>query len=197
MQEPSVKALFPTLLQTFNFEPPDGLIERCYDVQNKQKYTARQRSNRLGFQSNVIPFVELTPVRKYIDEHTITGKLKHGRAWVNINPLGGYNVQHTHPNSDYTFVYYLTDSTVEIVLNHPHQFEQFNHAVSVDEQYGRQYGLSSIHKIKPKRGDILMFPSYVPHHVESNTVSRDRISISWNSDVYSLRGPQSWAEKVG
>ena len=196
MSQPSVKPLFPSLLQTFNFEPPDGLIERCYDVQNKQKYNARQRSNRLGFQSNLIPFVELTPIRKYIDEHTITSKLKHGRAWVNINPLGGYNVAHTHPNSDYTFVYYVTESAVPIVLSHPHQFEQFNHAASVDEKYGKDYVLS-MHKIYPKRGDILMFPSYVPHHVESNTVSQDRISISWNSDVYSLRGPQSWAEKVG
>ena len=188
MQEPSVKALFPTLLQTFNFEPPDGLIERCYDVQNKQKYTARQRSNRLGFQSNVIPFVELTPVRKYIDEHTITGKLKHGRAWVNINPIGGYNVGHIHPNSDYTCVYYLTETTVPIVLTHPHQCEQFNHQVSIKHDVIQQYNMGAIEKIKPKIGDILLFPSYVPHHVESNNVSRDRISISWNIDTEICRG---------
>ena len=116
MQQPSVKSLFPTLLQTFNLEPPQSLIDYCYDVYKKHKFHAHQRSNRLGFQSNPHVIDELKPVHDHIDEHTITTKLIHGRAWVNINPIGGYNVGHIHPNSDYTCVYYLTETTVPIVL---------------------------------------------------------------------------------
>ena len=188
MYRPSVKPLFSTLLQTFNFEPPDGLIERCYDVYKKEKYRVRQRSNRLGFQSLPQVIDELKPVHDYIDEHTVTTELIHGEAWVNINPLGGYNIQHIHPNSDYACVYYVTDSTVPIVLSHPNEFTYFNHQVSIKRDVVQQYGICSSEKIVPKKGDILLFPAYVPHHVESNTVSEDRISISWNIDTQVCRG---------
>lgn len=188
MSQPSVKTLFPTLLQTFNIQPEQHLIDYCYEVYNKEKFRVHQRSNRLGFQSDPHVIKQLQPIHDYIDEHTITSKLIHGRAWVNINPIGGYNVGHIHPNSDYTCVYYLTETTVPIVLTHPHQFEQFNHQVSIKKDAVQQYGMGAIEKIKPKKGDILLFPSYVPHHVESNNVSRDRISISWNIDTEICRG---------
>ena len=192
MSSPSVEVLFPTLLQRFNLEPHQELIDKCYEVYNKEKFGVyrNQRSNRLGFQSAPQVIDELKPVRDYIDEHTITTELIHGRAWININPLRGYHIQHTHPNSDYACVYYLTDSPSKIVLTHPHQFEQFNHQVSIKDDAAKQYGvnMSESMRIVPKKGDILLFPAYVPHYVDSNTVSRDRISISWNIDTQVCRG---------
>ncbi len=190
MHQPSVNTLFSTLLQTFNYEPPKELIDYCYRLYEQKKFQSKQRSIRLGFQSDGHVIDELQPILDYVDENTITTKLIHGEAWVNINPMGGYNVGHIHPNSDYTFVYYLTHTKVPIVLNHPHMYEQVTHTCSLTKGISEQYNMKSCYYITPKLGDILMFPSYVPHHVESNNEMNNRISISWNSD--SANVPRVW-----
>ena len=42
-----------------------------------------------------------------------------------------------------------------------------------------QFTAENIH-IKPMEGDIIMFPSYIPHSVETNNHDEERISISFN-----------------
>ena len=182
MPTPSVKVLFPSLLQTLNYEPPQNLIDYCIQYYEKNKYRSVQRSIRLGYQSQLINIPELKPVHDYIDEHSITRGLIHGKQWININPTGGYNNSHIHPMCDYTFVYYLTHTTVPVVLTHPHLYEQVCHSYSLQKDISEKYTMDTVHSIVPKKGDILMFPSYLPHHVEVNHELEDRISISWNSD---------------
>ena len=95
--------------------------------------------------------------------------------------------------TDYTFVYYLTDDNVDIHLQHPHVYEQHNHYISLLPEYKEQYPSGHMVNISPSKGDILMFPSYIPHFVDSNNKSTKRISISWNSDVKDL--PRVWKDK--
>ena len=40
-----------------------------------------------------------------------------------------------------------------------------------------------IWNISPKPGDLLIFPSWVPHYTEPNMSNEDRISFSFNSQV--------------
>ena len=188
----TITPLFPTLLLTLNYPPPKDLVDYCDTYYQEKKYTARERSNRLGWQSKPHIIKELGPVLGQIDRHTYTKPLIHGQAWININPTHGYNVSHIHPNSDYTFVYYLTDDNVDIHLQHPHVYEQHNHYLSLQQQYKEQYPSGHIVSITPNKGDILMFPSYIPHFVDSNNKSSKRVSISWNSDVKDL--PRVWRD---
>jgi len=48
-------------------------------------------------------------------------------------------------------------------------------------------------RIQPKRGDLLLFPAYLPHWVEQNNGTEDRISIAWNISM--TINPQD--DKVG
>ncbi len=183
----SITPLFTTLLQTLNYPPPKDLLDYVHEL---NPLLSVERSNRLGYQSKSHRITQLQPVLDYINQNVYTKELRHGEAWVNINPTGAYNVSHIHPNSDYTFVYYLTDDNSTIYLTHPHLYEQHNHLLSVQPEVRQTYSLEHYHTISPNKGDILVFPSYVPHHVESNNKYTDRISISWNSD--STRVPRVW-----
>ena len=182
MLTPSVKPLFSSYIQQLHYYPPPSLIDHCLQEYNKHKFIDKTRSIRLGWQSKTHSIPQLQTVLDYIDDHTVTTKLVHGDAWININPTGGYNVSHIHPNSDYTFVYYLTDSNVPLVLTNPHLYEQHNATVSLSDTVRTQFNIQPYYSITPHQGDILMFPSYIPHHVECNNEMHDRISISWNSD---------------
>ena len=41
----------------------------------------------------------------------------------------------------------------------------------------------NIAQIKPKEGDLLLFPAYLPHSVGMNLSEEDRIVISFNIDI--------------
>lgn len=177
-----IEPLFPSLLLRLNYDPPLDLIDYVDHYYEQHKYRGTQRSNRLGWQSHPHTIDQLHPILQFIDLNTYTTPLTHNEQWININPLHGYNITHTHPNSDYTFVYYLTDDNVSINLVHPHLHEQHNHYISLLPEYKQQYPSGHRVSITPNKGDILMFPSYIPHYVTSNNKST-RISLSWNSNV--------------
>ena len=179
----TIVPLFTTLLQKLNYDPPKDLIDYINQYYQQHKYKGRQRSSRIGWQSSPHNIHQLQPVYDYIQQHIyLSCNIKLGNAWININHQGAYNVTHIHPNCDYTFVYYITDSKAPLILQSPNLYERYNHLVSIDKQYKQQYGISTEYTIKPSKGDIIIFPSYVPHRVEPNLDSQHRISLSFGGN---------------
>ena len=177
----TIVPLFPTLLLKLQIDPPKDLIDFVHTYYKQKKYTPKQRSNRLGWQSSTLDIPQLQPVHQHIHDNT-TIDLALGPAWINVNHTGAYNVTHIHPNCDYTFVYYLTDNNAELVLDCPNMYAYHNHQHIQTQQTKQQYNLGLEHRIQPTKGMLLMFPSYVPHRVEVNTNTESRMSLSWGGD---------------
>ena len=177
----TITPLFPTLLTELNLNPPKDLIDYINQYYQQYKYRGKQRSSRLGWQSNPHNIQQLQPIHQHIHDN-VDINLTMTHAWININYQGAYNLTHINPNTDYTFIYYLSHHNVELVLDCPNMYTHYNHIKYQSKHTKQQYNLSLEHKIKPTEGMLLMFPSYVPHRVEVNTLPHDRISLSWGAN---------------
>ena len=53
-----------------------------------------------------------------------------GNMWANINPPGGYNRPHLHPNSHFSGVYYIKapENSGQIVFNEPRSWSTYGYA---------------------------------------------------------------------
>jgi uncharacterized protein (TIGR02466 family) len=100
--------------------------------------------------------------------------------WANINPPGGYNRPHTHPNSLWSGVYY-----VKALSNSGHLKIEDPKPCSLISKPRRKQGELPIHlwsevHFEPIAGRLIMFPSWLNHCVDPNQSSDIRISISFN-----------------
>ena len=103
--------------------------------------------------------------------------------WINVNPKGGSNNLHTHPNSHWSGVLYVQQPTE--VEGYSGMIEFIN-----PNQEGRdlanlipQRGFDPIMRIRPKSGQLVIFPSYLLHSVYPNNSDTDRITIAFNSQI--------------
>ena len=104
-------------------------------------------------------------------------------GWINVNPKGGSNNLHTHPNSHWSGVLYVQQPTE--VEGYSGMIEFIN-----PNQEGRdlanlipQRGFDPIMRIRPKSGQLVIFPSYLLHSVYPNNSDTDRITIAFNSQI--------------
>ena len=103
-----------------------------------------------------------------------------GNMWANINPPGGYNAPHVHPNSLFSGVYYIKS------------LKNSGRLSCIDPRPGVQLNMPTRKKgelpkylwrevnLEPKEGRIIMFPYYLWHSVEPNKSNDIRISVSFN-----------------
>jgi uncharacterized protein (TIGR02466 family) len=105
-------------------------------------------------------------------EFEITG------LWANINPTGGLNSPHTHPNNFLSGVYYveLPDDVGQIVFSDPRP--QASGILPQVKKWNKYVGNEIKLEIKP--GRMVMFPAWLVHSVPVNRSPRERISISFN-----------------
>ena len=105
---------------------------------------------------------------------------KLGNMWANINPPGGYNAPHIHPNSLFSGVYYIKapENSGDLVCNEPRAGAQLNMPA---RKKGRppKHLWREVH-LKPVEGRIIIFPYYLWHCVEPNQSNDIRISVSFN-----------------
>jgi len=183
--------LFPTLVYHTNIKTNvNELIDYCYEQKRKDDVgsTYEQRSGVNSYQSNYLPIIEpLQPVRDKVDEilsEVCTRKIYHDANWININPTGSRNVQHTHPGAEYSAVYYLkNESNTGIVFVTPLAHTSHHITTYTNQKLVEDTRASPQYRIEPSQGDLLLFPSYLPHWVEENKGTEDRISISWNINM--------------
>lgn len=104
-------------------------------------------------------------------------------AWCNINRYGDYNTTHTHPESHWSGIFYVTD--IETVKGYPNsgllELVDPRPAAGVMPVPGFDYGLKQ-YRI-PQAGNLIVFPSWLQHSVHPSMSSMPRISIAMNCKV--------------
>ena len=151
-------------------------------------------SNRGGWQSrsDAIFDKDLTALRELIASRVqmviknnqfpddISANIVNG--WANVNRSENYNLTHIHGRSDWSCAYYLTavdDESGAIYFNDPVTQRAVNGAVDAYVGNPAVENWNSV-EFKPEAGDLIVFPSWLPHGVHPNRSGQLRVSVSCN-----------------
>jgi uncharacterized protein (TIGR02466 family) len=119
-------------------------------------------------------------VKFYKQEDSVFSKLVIGQDaivhwWANINAPGSRNTFHTHKEDEFSCVYYL-QGTDTGDLRFPNPANLLGDC-SKTSPFTRDFLFA------PNDGDLILFPSWLPHEVEPNLSNRERINIAFNFKV--------------
>jgi len=167
--------------------PRSKLIENINKI---KKHKGRVMSNLNGYQSNDLDKESaFLPLLKIIEEESnklanivgIKNNLKVVNFWINCNKYGNSNIIHIHPGSIFSGSFYLKvpKESGSIVFRNP--------AANIVETFWQNYikGFTKFNsptwKFFPLEGQLLIFPSWLEHYVETNNNKKEeRISIAFN-----------------
>jgi len=103
-----------------------------------------------------------------------------GNMWANINPPGGMNRAHQHPNSLWSGVYYIKapKNCGDLKIDDPRSSAAMCRPNQKDGE--KPIRLLRETHYKPIAGRCIMFPSWLMHCVDPNESNDIRISVSFN-----------------
>ena len=103
-----------------------------------------------------------------------------GNMWANINPPGGSNSPHLHPNCLYSGVYYVksTPQAGRLKIYDPRAGIQIVMPVRKEGKPPKHLWREA--NMDPVPGRMIMFPAWLWHAVEPNESNDIRISVSFN-----------------
>ena len=124
---------------------------------------------------------ELMRMQKEIyDNEHLDRYAKLGNMWANINPPGGMNMPHIHPNSLFSGVYYVKSqpNCGRLKIMDPRPGAHMQMPTRKSGNPGKDLWRDV--NIEPITGRIIMFPAWLWHSVEENMSNDIRISVSFN-----------------
>ena len=167
----------------------------CYHTKMIQE-DGRNKSNRDGWQSLDLKFPnQITYVAQTITDacksyyEAIGGDIKKynirlDNMWINLNPKNGYNITHTHPHAFVSGVFYVKTPPKcgRIYFKHPCTYLEYDwrdtHFLK-DTNDNRPYRF-----LNTEANNLYIFPGWLEHGVEPNKSDEDRISLSFNVQLY-------------
>ena len=199
MDNPEVFKFFPIPIFKYNFEKfrefNADLSNYIYTL-HKEDNIGVKRSNRGGWHSktfemkdrNSTQFKFAIELQKYILKtfktlgwKTENQNIRIREMWAIINKKGNFNVIHTHPNCYMSAAYYVKapKNCGEFIVESPNTAKRYAYPkIENDNELNMQ-----VAKIDISEGDLLLFPSYLPHKVGVNESDEDRIVISFNIEI--------------
>ena len=156
----------------------------------KEQNPSTQKSNISGYHSpeTLHGVEELRPLFEYIcqfglkaasDLNFIECDVALTSAWLNIHDSRQcMNSEHVHGDV-FSGVFYLKapEESGKLVIQNPGINRMWNGCDLTSQK--NEFTAESI-RIDPIEGNIVLFPSYLPHSVETNNHDEERISISFN-----------------
>jgi len=183
------EAYFPTIIYGKDVNLDNRLFEKeVIDWSNKDKGLTKTNVQGWHSETNMHQIPVFRPLvdelfkmmNDVFKEEWLDRFPRLGNMWANINPPGGYNRPHVHPNSAYSGVYYIKTSPNcgELVCNDPRPGIQ---TCMPARRKGEppKYLWREV-RITPKEGRIIIFPAWLWHCVEPNKSDDARISVSFN-----------------
>ena len=182
--------LFPTDFYHANiFEYDENEKYKNFLIDLSKKTSGNVRSNRGGWQSDTNlwnrevfkPLLEkATNITQNIIDYISNKKpqMVIRSMWGNISPKGGMNFTHIHPSGWMSGVYYIQlpkdNDVITFEDPRPARMMDFQRSCLVKDEY---------FDYQVKVGDLILFPSWLPHYVLPNTSDENRISISFNIEL--------------
>ena len=115
----------------------------------------------------------------YIEEHLESEPFL-GNMWANVNPPGGMNRAHQHPNSLWSGVYYIKaeKNSGQLKIDDPRAAASMVRPRQKSDKVPSRLWRETHYE--PVAGRCIMFPSWVMHCVDPNESNDIRISVSFN-----------------
>ena len=115
----------------------------------------------------------------YIEEHLESEPVL-GNMWANVNPPGGMNRAHQHPNSLWSGVYYIKaeEKSGQLKIDDPRAAASMVRPKQKSDKVPSRLWRETHYE--PIAGRGIMFPSWVMHCVDPNESNDIRISVSFN-----------------
>ena len=184
-----------------------NLIKEVYNLKH-ENIGGISRSNKNGWHSPVFQKFEneypnLEKLRKTISDYfnkeisVMNKDIETLAMWVNINGKDCYNKIHDHRRSFYSGVYYIKvpENSGNLYFYNPEIW--FTDAYEKPELFfNKNYGDEKI-KYNSEEGDLYFFVGDLPHGVEKNMSTEDRISISFNFNFNHIRKQLNFKELNG
>ena len=184
--------IFTTSIHCFKLNLDLNLInEYCYFYCNENKSVNKSNSN--GFQSDdlsnnhpVINLLKNTILEKVNivskEIYKINNDLSISNIWFNINKHKDYNMEHDHPYSILSGVFYskLPKNSGRIVFKSLENIDIYLSDVDIKE-FNKDNSIKSF--LNTDVNFLHIFPSWLKHYVEPNMSNEDRISFSFNSNI--------------
>jgi len=180
---------FPTIVYGFDVKlDNDKLAQDIITWSNQDK--GLQKTNVKGWHSQTDmqtkpeykPLVDqlLLAMKQVWDDQHLDREARLGNMWANINPPGGSNQPHVHPNSLYSGVYYVKSNPQagRLKIYDPRPGVQIVMPMRKEGQPPKHLWRDA--NLDPFPGRILMFPAWLWHAVEPNQSNDIRISVSFN-----------------
>ena len=187
---------FPTPIYIFNIKDQSLNIQLEKDIMNwMQQDKGVARTNVKGWHSHtdmhtkpeyarLVNALHEAQKKIYVEEHLDSEPFL-GNMWANVNPPGGFNRAHLHPNCVWSGVYYvktpekcgglkMKDPRTGAEMVSPKMKERLNPPETAPERLWRE-----VH-YEPIAGRCIMFPAWLIHGVEPNESNDIRISVSFN-----------------
>jgi uncharacterized protein (TIGR02466 family) len=106
-------------------------------------------------------------------------------GWAIVHRSSQSNLTHTHGRSDWSCAYYLTNVEEHhgaIYFNDPVTQRSVNGVNNVFIDNPEMENWDSV-EFKPDEGDLIVFPSWLPHGVHSSSSDDLRVSVSCNFQI--------------
>lgn len=190
-QKMAVSTIFPTPVWTVDLSPDDTLAMNAYLMREIEALMTPRPVLPPGVNWQTDPNLHTLPqfgdLVRFVEEAAraaaeflklasrdlvVTG------LWANINPPGGRNLWHTHPNNFLAAVYYVATPEAEdrIVFEDPRP--QAYVMMPKPAEFTMYNGNNITFKVKP--GRLVLFPAWLKHTVPTNTSQQERISLALN-----------------
>jgi uncharacterized protein (TIGR02466 family) len=99
-------------------------------------------------------------------------------GWININGRGAFNKPHNHPDCLLSGCYYV--QVPESVDPTSGQIEFLDPRAGANMVSSPYLAFRPSMGLRPRAGQLLIFPAYLAHWVLPNAEDQDRISIAFN-----------------
>ena len=179
-------AIYIAELQDLNLNPE--LEKNIIDWSNRDKGLSRTNIDGWHSQTNMN---ELPEYKKLIDvlyeaqrtiyeqEH-LDSEPYLGNMWANINPPGGLNRAHMHPNALWSGVYYVKahPDSGHLKVDDPRAAASMSRPRQKSGPTPSRLWRET--SFEPKAGRLIMFPAWLTHCVDPNKSNDIRISVSFN-----------------
>lgn len=162
-----------------NFKEITNIISKCMSVGFKRNFNDGLPKD----EAEQIEKVFRDEAELYLKE--LTNKkidLELAKSWTVTSDKYDFNVPHEHMIVNVVCVYYIKtfDGCGDLLLHDPRGATNFVPRYEYIKQCNRMVDARMYHRITPKAGDLIIFPSYIVHSVEPNMSDEKRISLAMN-----------------